>query len=197
MDDVWLCVEVINSILTENALQPVAVADYRQQFQFPVVRYYETLGFDVDKNAFEQVSHRFVNHYDQRRFECELHPNVKPMLAQLTAHGVQQSILSAYTQDKLVAVIEHYGIREHFQYIVGLDNIYAAGKIDQGKAHMRRLDCAPHETLLIGDTLHDYEVAQAIGSDCILISHGHNNHDRLVHCPVPVIENILEITAWL
>jgi len=197
MDDVWLCVEVINGILKESALPPIAVEDYRTRFQFPVIRYYETLGFDVKQDAFEKVSLAFINGYDQRRFECELHPEVTTILQELTTRGLQQSILSAYTQDKLNAVIEHYGIRAHFQHVVGIDNIYAAGKLEQGIAHMRQLTCAPHETLLVGDTLHDHEVAQAIGADCILISHGHNDTARLAQSSAPVIERITEIAAWL
>ena len=35
------------------------------------------------------------------------------------------------------------------------------------------------ETLLIGDTVHDFEVAQSVGADCRLISGGHQNKKTL------------------
>ena len=44
---------------------------------------------------------------------------------------------------------------------------------------VRQLACQPEQILLIGDTLHDHEVAEAIGCDCALIMHGHNNVAQL------------------
>ena len=32
---------------------------------------------------------------------------------------------------------------------------------------------------MIGDTVHDYEVAQSMGTDCFLISQGHHSLQRL------------------
>ena len=47
------------------------------------------------------------------------------------------------------------------------------------------------ETLMIGDTVHDYEVAKEIGSDCILIASGHQNYDILAKTGAEV-HNTLE-----
>jgi phosphoglycolate phosphatase len=33
---------------------------------------------------------------------------------------------------------------------------------------------------MIGDTVHDYEVANKIGADCILIADGHQSKDKLL-----------------
>ena len=197
MDDVWLCVDVINSLLKAHSINPVAVEDYRQHFEFPVIRFYKTLGFDLETTSFEAVSHAFISHYDQRRHECQLHPQAETILRSITAAGITQSILSAYTQEKLTTVVCHFGIDHYFNTVVGLDNIYAAGKLEQGKLHITQLDCLPSEVLLIGDTLHDYEVASEIGADCILVSHGHNDHQRLLKCPVPVIEDFSAISSLL
>lgn len=37
----------------------------------------------------------------------------------------------------------------------------------------------PEDTLMVGDTIHDAEVADALGFDCILFAGGHNNEERL------------------
>ena len=72
---------------------------------------------------------------------------------------------------------------------VGVEtNIEATGKKEKGLELKRLLACEPKQILLIGDTLHDHEVAEAIGCDCALITHGHNDvaqlqsaNARLVH----------------
>ena len=38
---------------------------------------------------------------------------------------------------------------------------------------------SPEDTLMIGDTLHDAEVAEALGFDCLLFAGGHNSEWRL------------------
>jgi phosphoglycolate phosphatase len=50
---------------------------------------------------------------------------------------------------------------------------------------------------MIGDTVHDYEVAQAMGTDCILISSGHNSRERLENTGALVLDSPLEITEVL
>ena len=45
---------------------------------------------------------------------------------------------------------------------------------------------------MIGDSLHDAEVAEALGWDCILIDRGHQSRRLLVTSGKPVVSNILE-----
>ena len=39
--------------------------------------------------------------------------------------------------------------------------------------------CVPGETVMVGDTLHDAEVAEALGFDFRLYAGGHNSAERL------------------
>ncbi len=73
MNDTWLCVEVLNSILQSRQMPSVSRESYRAQFDFPVIEYYERLGFDLVTEAFEDLSVEFNNEYDRRREECLLH----------------------------------------------------------------------------------------------------------------------------
>ncbi len=190
MDDAWLCVEVMNDILRRHGKQTVSLEQYRNHFAFPVVKYYEWLGFCDDQASFEKVSYEFIDSYNLRRFECDLHPESTELLDEIQAQGIDQVILSAYSHPTLVEIIHHYGLSPYFRKLIGLDNIFAASKLAQGQAHFSTLDCQPHEVLLIGDTLHDHEVAQALGADCLLVSHGHHDHSKLKATRVPVFDSI-------
>ena len=50
----------------------------------------------------------------------------------------------------------------------------------------------PGKALIIGDTLHDAEVAKALGINCILYSGGHNNYNLLTK-KSKVIRNLKDI----
>ena len=51
--------------------------------------------------------------------------------------------------------------------------------------------------LLIGDTTHDLEVANGICIDCLLISEGHQNKERLLKLGIPVMNNLTEFKETL
>ncbi len=60
---------------------------------------------------------------------------------------------------------------------------------------MQKLGNGKGETLLIGDTIHDFEVAREIGADCLLIANGHQSKGRLLTCGVPVLNSLTELLA--
>ena len=87
---------------------------------------------------------------------------------------------------------QEFGINTYFEGICGSDNIYAAGKIERGLRMLADYGIAPSETLMIGDTLHDAEVANRLGFACILYAGGHNDEQRL-HRKAPVIHSFGEL----
>ena len=119
--------------------------------------------------------------------------------AEIKSKNIQQHLLSAYEQNNLNNILEHFGIINYFQFIVGLDNIYAGGKshLAQDLAIKIRSNGSIGNILLIGDTIHDYEVAKEINSDCILLSHGHQDEERLLQIGIPVVKDIKELSNML
>ena len=99
----------------------------------------------------------------------------------------------AAKQEALESGIQHYGIREYFMGLVGANNIYAEGKVAQGKQWIKQLPWKPNEVLMIGDTLHDLEVAEAIGAECILLAHGHHSPERLATSGKRVVHSLGEL----
>ena len=43
---------------------------------------------------------------------------------------------------------------------------------------------------MIGDTVHDADVAREGGMDCILVSCGHQSDERLVAAGVPIVADV-------
>jgi phosphoglycolate phosphatase len=159
-----------------------------------VIHFYEHLGFDTDVDTFEQVSREFIGDYEKRWFdECRLHSGTHEVLSAMTQLGMTHSVLSAAKQEALESGIWHYGIHEHFMGLVGTNNIYAEGKIARGKQWIQELPWKPDEVVMIGDTLHDHEVAEAIGADCILLAHGHHTPERLATTGKLVVHSLREL----
>jgi len=103
-------------------------------------------------------------------------------------------ILSASKQTYLNKAVLDYGIEDYFISINGLDNHHAAGKFDLAKEFMTAQDLNPSSVLLVGDTLHDAEIAASLGVDCWLISNGHQSRQRLESAGVPILNSLSNLT---
>ena len=194
LDDSWLCVEVLNDLLKEQGQAPISLETYRTYFDFPVIRFYEFLGFATDPVNFKAISHRFISAYESRWLkECRLHPGVHPLFKDSKALGISHSILSAAHQIALEAGTAHFGIQDYFDQLLGTDNIYAEGKVHRAKQWIQQCPWKAEEILLVGDTLHDYEVAESIGIPCLLLGSGHCHRNRLESTQSPVLDSINDL----
>jgi phosphoglycolate phosphatase len=192
-NDIALCCDIMNGIRQRRNMPQITLEKYRDVFTFPVKKYYENVGLDVSDANWEILSHEFINDYERRKYECNLFEDALTTLEKFAAIGMTQSILSAYSQHTLEEIVAKFKIDIHFERLVGLDNIYAASKMDNGKKWMKELSHHDHEVLLIGDTVHDYEVAAEIGADCLLISRGHQVKENLAGCKCTILNSLSEI----
>ena len=193
LNDTWLCVEVLNGMLHNRNMQLVTYDSYRDLFSFPVIDYYRSIGFDLSKEPFDKLGTEFISEYEKRRFECELQSEAVDVLERIANAGIAQSILSAYEHKMLESMVKHFNVVHYFDAIKGLADYSAASKIDNGRGLFAELGIDAKEILIVGDTVHDYEVANALGTDCLLVSSGHHHRDKLETCGVNVVDALGEV----
>lgn len=184
---------MINSVLTKRHLPPLTIKKYRDIFTFPVRDYYAKAGLDLKKYSFEELGKEWMNEYELRRWEVKIFEQAFWLIEKINSHGIRQSILSAYKQETLLELVDHFNLRNYFTYLIGLDHIYATSKLELGKELMAKLNHGKIEVLLIGDTVHDYEVATEIGAHSVLIADGHQSKEKLLKCGVKVFDNLDEL----
>jgi phosphoglycolate phosphatase len=180
-------------MLDQRDLPLITLEIYRDIFDFPVREYYLKLGYDFDKEPFEEVGMEFMIHYNKRQKECSLQAKVHRILSEIKRLGYVQSILSAREQNELRQETFNLNVAEFFEKVYGLDDHYAHGKTDVGIKLLEDLKVPKDKVLFIGDTRHDAEVADELGIDCILIPNGHHSLQRLKNCNKPIIQSINEL----
>ena len=196
-NDVAWGVEVVNKMLEKRSLKIFNnIDEYRDVFGFPIKDYYIDVGFDFEKEPFEQLAVEFIELYHfNKSGNCQLNQGGEAVLAVINQKGINQVILSASKKENLLLQLEEFDISHYFNEILGISDIYAKSKIDIGLDYINRNNIT--KGLLIGDTIHDYEVATALGMDCILVTTGHQSKKRLLKCGVPVIECLTQIVEYL
>ena len=101
LDDAWLCVDVINGVLSRRNMSTISLRQYQELFNFPVIDYYVRLGFDFEKESFEIVGTEFIDNYEKRRHEVNLQKGAKAVLKSVREAELTQSLLSASLQATL------------------------------------------------------------------------------------------------
>ena len=194
LNDIDMCVEIINELLVDYELPVISIEKYRDIFTIPVENYYKAIGFDFEKKSFAVVGKEWMDEYERRKYSnAKINPAVKELIHRNHKNGQSQSILSAYMQHTLEELVEHYNLNHYFDYLFGAGDIYAYGKIEQGKNLMLELGLQKGESILIGDTIHDFEVAEEIGADCLLTAEGHQSFERLASTGCSVVHSLSEL----
>jgi len=193
LDDVAACVDAINCMIRDRDLPRLDHDRYRSIFQFPVKNYYDVLGFDLANEDWDAMAREFHRHYHRTSREAALREGIVSILEAFREGGIAMSILSASEITILERMLDAHGIRHFFEHVYGLSNLYASSKLTLGRALMAELDLPPERIVLIGDTTHDYEVAEDLGWRCLLLTGGHQSADRLESCACHVVEDLAHL----
>ena len=191
LDDLQYGIDVRNRIFPDFNLPTIdSIQEYHAQFTFPIRLYYERAG--VTDDIFVPIAHAWMNEYVRGFASVPLHTDALETLERFAQANVQQVVLSASKRDLLTGQIAQFHIQHYFADILGLGDIYAGSKEEIGRHYLQNCGIAPEETLMIGDTLHDAEVASAIGARCVLVARGHQNRETLLTAGVPVVDSLSE-----
>jgi phosphoglycolate phosphatase len=193
LNDVGISLNAVNQLLADRNLETITLERYLGVFTFPVQEYYEEIGFDFRSEPFEVTAHQFIKIYNRAVLNCGLHDGAVQVLDHLKNIGLKQYILSAMEQCLLEETVKHNNISSYFEGLYGLGDKYAVSKIELGISLIDQNHLQPSQTLLIGDTVHDYEVAQSVGCQCLLVANGHQSRNRLESAGATVIESLSEL----
>lgn len=194
LDDADASLLAVNAMLRRRGLAPLTRTRYRDCFTFPVRGFYEEAGFRLEREDWDALAREFHDLY--ARQEAHLFPDAAPCLAELARKGVRQSILSIAEQSRIDAQVAAAGVAGAFARVAGARDLNGVSKRETGRALLRDLDADPDATLLIGDTLHDAEVADDLGVACVLVARGHQAEARLRKAGRPVFPDLASAVAF-
>lgn len=179
-DDTDAAIGALNDQLVCRGLKPITREYYRAHFAFPVRSFYAQVGMDLEHEDWNALAQGYHDAYHARPAQ----PNAEAVAALSLAReaGCRQAIVSALRQDYLDATVARFGLTDFFAALIGADNLDGGSKLARAQAFLlqdRAAHGARERYVLIGDALHDAEVAEALGIGCVLFSGGSHAGERL------------------
>ena len=199
LDDLQVCFEIESEMFEMEGLPQITLDFYKDNFSFPVREYYKKVGFDViNDEDYDRLAKYFFNEYTKRQAaESKLYDGLIECLSKLKNDGYKLFILTATERKLLVEQLKYLGIAEFFDGFAACDDIHAGGKIEYGREFIKENKLDPKESIMIGDCIHDYEVANEIGLKPVLFSQGHNSLKLLRTVNAPIVNSYEEFYEFV
>ena len=178
LDDVAAEVASLNSMLVRRGRNPVTLDFFRENFSFPARRFYELVGMNVPDGEWEALAREYHETYHAQRYA--LNGDAIAALEFAAAECPGQSVISALHQRYLDLETRRFGVAGYMDRVYGVDNLDGGSKLDRAHELLGELGSSRRGGfVLIGDSVHDHEVAEALGIGCVLFSGGSHSRPRL------------------
>ena len=182
LDDTEAALKTLNIMIERRGGKPIGMEFYLDTFAFPVRPFYDMIGIGAkSEDEWNEIAREYHETYLVQ--PKGLNAGAVAALEAAKAAGCSQSMLSALRQDFLEVQMREYGIDKYFDFVYGSNNLHGASKVDRARELIARLAAACSLTIprfiLIGDAVHDKEVADALGVPCVLVAQGSHAAWRL------------------
>lgn len=196
LDDLDLCLELLNDLLSQQGKKPIDREKYRSIFRFPVIDYYVLAGLDV--TDFEKQAKYFITEYTRRNvLECQVFTDFKEFADRAHQDGFKLVLCSASMKKLLIDQLKSFAIIDCFDDVIALDNYHAKSKVDVALKYIKDKDLKPEQLYFIGDTDHDALVAHNCNGKSILVSRGHQNEEIINKTGSVICNSLLSALDYL
>lgn len=194
LDDVEVARAAMNQVLRDRGLPQIAGQDaYRRVFGFPIRAFYARLG--IQEVDFSTAADQYLEVFAAGMQTASLQPDARETLRALGALDVEQVLISATPEHTLERQLAPHALDRHFSRIHGITDVYAASKEHVVASWLATSGHDPGRVVMIGDTNHDEEIAEALEVRFIRFGNGHQ--DPPTHGRHEVVGRLGEVIALL
>lgn len=140
----------------------------------------------------------YRRHYLDGEPSIPLFGGAANLLADLDAAGFLLGVATGKTRAGLDRAIASHGLTGRFHATRCADEGFPKPHPDMLLALMDRLGVAARETLMIGDTTHDLDLARNAGAQAVAVAYGAHEVEGLAsRDPLAMVHSIDELRRWL
>lgn len=196
LDDVDICIASMNGLLKKRNLPILTNKIYKQVFTFPVKDYYREVGFDFSQESFDDIAVEFIDAYRIKVKKATTFERVDGILSAFKNAGFKQFLISAMEHEFLEETLIANNVLQNLEAFSGINDHHANGKLEMAKRFFEKQKIKASEVTFVGDTIHDFEVAEGLGVKSVLIASGHQSFERLSETGTTVVKEITDLITY-
>ena len=157
-----------------------------------------TLFPDFPESEHPKLVERYRHHFLAQDHEIPLFEGAAQLVADLRDRGHILAVATGKARQGLSRVFEHSGLGDYFHASRTADETFSKPHPAMILELLDELMMAPEQTLMIGDTSHDLEMARNAGVDSLAAGYGAHPCDSLsAYGPLAVCRDFNELAQWL
>jgi phosphoglycolate phosphatase len=147
---------------------------------------------------YPDLSMHYRNRYLARERDIPLFAGVPELLEELENAGFLLAVATGKTRRGLARSLGRHSIANRFVATRCADEGMPKPHPDMLLKLMEILGAAAGETLMIGDTTHDLELASRAGAAAVAVAYGaHPSNELARHRPLAMVHSVAELRQWL
>jgi len=147
---------------------------------------------------YPQFTERYRHHFLGQDHEIPLFPGVQAAISGLRDAGFMLAVATGKSRRGLDRALQHSGLGEFFQGSRCADESFSKPHPAMLLELMDEFDFAPGQTLMIGDTSHDLQMADNAGVASLAAAYGAHPKDALLaFSPLACADSFDELALWL
>ncbi|MCB1957949.1 MAG: HAD-IA family hydrolase [Rhodocyclaceae bacterium] len=147
---------------------------------------------------YPRMVERYRHHYLSSDHELNLFAGTEAMIATLAARGHMLGVATGKSRQGLDRALSYTGLGRHFLATRCADECFSKPHPQMLHELMDELGTPPERTLMIGDTTHDLQMAEAAGVAALAVTFGaHPEAVLRQHTALAYIDEPEELSAWL
>ncbi|MGP1676348.1 MAG: HAD family hydrolase [Burkholderiales bacterium] len=153
---------------------------------------------ELPPGDYGKLAERYRHHYLARDPDIELFPGMREMLAELKERGYLLAVATGKSRAGLDRVFEATRLKQYFDASRCADETHSKPHPAMLQELMQELLIEADATLMIGDTVHDLQMAASAGVASLAVSYGAHPRDSLTGFnPLACIATPQELAPWL
>lgn len=127
-----------------------------------------------------------------------LYPDAEQTLGRLQAQGYLLAVATGKSRRGLQRALRETGLAHLFHASCCADEAFSKPHPQMLERIMERLGVMPPETLMVGDTEYDLQMARSAGACAAAVAYGAHEPQRLLaHEPLCCLDSLKELPEWL
>lgn len=149
-------------------------------------------------SAYPGVAERYRHHFLLRDPDIPLFPGTRDLLAGLCERGHVLAIATGKSTRGLARALQATGVEGFFAASRCADQCASKPAPDMLQALMDEFAIGAEATLMIGDTIHDLQMAANAGVPALAVGHGAHPREKLLALnPVAYVDDTAGMDRWL
>ena len=145
------------------------------------------------------IVERYRYHFlEKSQVESKLFPGADNVVQDLSRQGYLLAVATGKGRRGLDKVLAETGLGDYFLATRCADETFSKHHPERRRQVMDESGVFPEETLMIGDTEYDLQMARNAKTHGLAVSYGVHSVDRLMqHQPLGCLDRITDLTEWL